>query len=247
MRVLFLSDVHLGAFSEAVQNELETALKSLIDLCIKEKIQIYLLGDLFDYWMEYPDFISPLGKSVLDRFEKYNSKCGPAYFITGNHDFWDRGHFADRGFIVEYEFLRKELFGKQFLLFHGDGLSAPKFELPRPCLHQFLRNPSFVRCYQNVFSGETGNHLMKVFSEFTRDDRNPDPGRLSRWARFFLDKTVVDYIITGHDHLPRMETFSTGTYINTGAFFRDRTLLLYTEEGPDLVSYSDGKLNAFTL
>lgn len=247
MRVLFLSDVHLGAFSEAVQNELEAALKSLIDLCIEEKIQIYLLGDLFDYWMEYPDFIPPLGKSVLDRLELYNSKCGPAYFITGNHDFWDQGHFTDRGFIVEYEFLKVELFSKQFLLFHGDGLSDLEFEISRPWLNQFLRNPSFVSGYQKVFSGAAGNHLMKVFSEFTREDGNPDTERLSSWAKSFLQKTDVDYIITGHDHLPRMETYSSGTYINTGAFFRDRTLLLYTEDGPNLVSYRDGNFRAFTL
>ncbi|TVQ66721.1 MAG: UDP-2,3-diacylglucosamine diphosphatase [Balneolaceae bacterium] len=245
MRYLFLSDIHLGAFSPANEYELQSDLLSIIDYCISESVKIYLLGDLFDYWMEYPDYVPPLGRAILDRFEKYNTQCGSATFITGNHDFWDFGHFSERGFEVEHEYLEISINGSRGLLFHGDGLSDPFFALPRPLLNHLLRAPEFVKLFQSVFAAETGNHLMKSFSDFTRNERSADTAKLSEWADFFLKKSDFDFIITGHDHVPRVETYSSGNYINTGAFFKYRTLAIYTEQGFELVTLENGTLRPF--
>lgn len=56
---LFISDVHLGAFDKATEKEIEDELIALINHCCEQKIKIYILGDLFDYWMEYPKKIHP--------------------------------------------------------------------------------------------------------------------------------------------------------------------------------------------
>lgn len=246
MRSLFLSDVHLGAFSTRTEEEVEADLLSLIEYCTSESVKMYLLGDLFDYWMEYPNYIPPLGRNLLDHFERYNSLCGPASFITGNHDYWDMGHFTERGFKVEYEYMQIELGSKKGLLLHGDGLSDPRFGFPRPRLNNLLRADWFVGLFQTIFPGATGNRLMKFFSDFTREENATDTARLSEWAETFLNESDFNFIVSGHDHVPRIEFFPSGTYINTGAFFKKRTALLYTEDGPQLVSTVDGTLRAFT-
>ena len=68
---VFISDVHLGAFSRDSNDNIGHELVALITHCKKEHIEINILGDLFDYWMEYPEkgFVPKLGKNVLDAFE----------------------------------------------------------------------------------------------------------------------------------------------------------------------------------
>ncbi|HBX66872.1 MAG TPA: hypothetical protein DEG32_12245, partial [Balneolaceae bacterium] len=136
-KYLFLSDVHLGAFSSETNRQIEEDLIALIQHCIDEEIKIHVLGDLFDYWMEYPEkgFVPDLGKRVLDAFERYNEAIEPALYITGNHDNWTFGHFKERGFEMEPNFRLLEIEDKRLLLMHGDGVAANKIDFPRAAFH----------------------------------------------------------------------------------------------------------------
>ncbi|TVR15900.1 MAG: hypothetical protein EA391_09395 [Balneolaceae bacterium] len=236
MQHIFLADVHLGAFREEKNKRLEKSLIHLIDYCETNSIQIHLLGDLFDYWMEYKNYTPPLGKRLLARFKEYNRTFN-SLFITGNHDFWTRGHFNDSGFRTEQEYSTLKLGGKNILLFHGDGLTNPEFNIPRPLLNSMIRKPWFVDLFQYILSGEAGNHFMKNFSEFTRDEEMI-PNRLSEWAEKFLDQSEFNVVITGHDHVPRIETFAGGLYINPGAYHHFGTLAFYTNNTFEIVIWN---------
>lgn len=239
---IFLSDVHLGANDSDQTKRLEHELIRLVDYCESEKIQIHILGDFFDYWMEFPDYIPDLGRSVLNRFEIYNRNMGNnTTYITGNHDYWTVSYFEELGFNVNHEYLKLQLDQSNLFLCHGDGLSDKRFRLRRPFLHRFIRHPKFVTFYKWVFPGKTGLQLMKSFSSFTRDENFIDPERLSNWAEFMLKKFSFDIIVSGHDHVPRVETFTGGTYINTGAFNHHRTVLKYTKGTFELVTWNDGE------
>lgn len=239
---VFLSDVHLGIHDEERTQKLENELIRLVDYCESHQIQIHILGDFFEYWMEFPDFIPNLGKAILNRFEHYNRVMdGKTTFITGNHDYWTVSHLEERGFNVHHEYVEIELDGKNLFLCHGDGLKDEKFQLPRPLMHRFIRHPKFVTFYKFLLSGKTGLHLMKAFSDFARDEDYINPKRLSDWAEMMLEKFPYDIIVSGHDHVPRVETFSNGTYINTGFFNQHRTVLKYTKGAFDLVTWNDGK------
>lgn len=240
MEQIFFSDVHLGAFSRKKNSLLENEIITLVRYCKKHSIQIHILGDLFDYWMECPDFIPELGKKLLDEFEQYNKNLR-ATFITGNHDYWTISHFSDRGFAVHSEELILSFGDKKILLFHGDGLANKNFGLPRPRLNHFLRNHLFVKAYQQIFSGKTANTIMKKFSDFTRDHENFSPERLSLWSKSFFKHNQMDYIITGHDHVPRVETFEYGTYLNCGAFYRDQTVVRYTNNRFEIVVWNGNR------
>lgn len=236
MHHIFLSDVHLGAFHEEKNQQLENSLIELVDHCQEQSIQIHLLGDLFDYWMEYKNYIPPIGEKLLNRFEIYNQQL-PATFITGNHDFWTYGHFAKLGFKTETEYVHIELDESSILMFHGDGLTDNIFSLPRPFLNNILRQKWFVDIFQFILRGKTGNHLMKHFSEFTRDEDDINPERLTDWAGNFLSSSEYNVIITGHDHVPRIETFTNGLYINPGAYHMYHSLIYYTNGAFKLVEW----------
>lgn len=241
---IFLSDVHLGAFSDEQNRHLESELIRLVDYCESNKIQIHILGDFFDYWMEFPDYIPDLGGAILDRFEKYNRVMGnQTTYITGNHDYWTVSHFEERGFRVEHEYIELDLDHKKTLLCHGDGFTEKRFQLSRPLLHRFLRDPKFITFYKSVLTGKTGIQLMKKFSSFTRDEEDIDTERLNKWAEFMLENFAYDVIISGHDHVPRKETFTGGTYINPGAFHSYKTVLKYTKGAFKIVTWVDDRNN----
>jgi UDP-2,3-diacylglucosamine hydrolase len=240
---IFFSDVHLGAFSTQENNQLENDVINLVEYCSRNAIQLHIVGDLFDYWMEFPGYVPELGKALLNKFEEYNTQI-QANYITGNHDHWTISHFTERGFKVYSDELVLTIGHNKTLLFHGDGLSDKRYELPHPVLNHVLRNRTFISFYRSLFSGKTGNHIMKKFSDFTRDSENLRPERLSTWSKSYLNKSDVDVIITGHDHIPRIETFNEGTYINCGAFYRDQTTARYTNNQFQLVLWNS-KLQQF--
>lgn len=244
-RYLFLSDAHLGGFSKEKNRKIEEDLIELVDYCLEQQIQIAVLGDLFDYWMEYPGSIPALGKKLLDRFEEYNSRMGRTIYITGNHDNWTRDHFEKRGFEVTGEQKMLSLGGKKIMLLHGDGLRHKRFNLPRPAIHRLLRNPKFIRLYQKLLPPRAGLTLMKYFSRLNRmleKNRNKQE-KLNKWAKTELEKTDTDVIICGHDHIPRVKKFDFGTFLNLGNFCHNRTVALYNNGSFCLVLWDEEKQN----
>lgn len=238
--VLFLCDVHLGAFPEAVNCSLEEDLLGLIDYAEKHHIRLVILGDLFDYWMEYPGFVPGLGRRLRERFRRYHHKMGAGLFVTGNHDYWTRHHFRDLGFDVEPEFRELKLGDKTGLLLHGDGLSDGKMDFPRPLLHRILRNDRFLTIYQRLLSPETGILCMHYFSKITRlRERYSNNGtaKLDHWVQQTLENTRFDFVICGHHHHERFVQSDSGMYINPGAWFRNHTLVLHSRQKFTLVNW----------
>lgn len=238
--ILFISDVHLGGFSKKENAAIEQDLIALIHYCARKNIRIAILGDLFDYWMEYPNYTPALGRKLLDCFEDFNRKMGPTLFITGNHDNWTREHLCERGFYLEHEQHISSINGYKVMLLHGDGLSDRSHNLPRPNLHRLIRNKYFLKLYQLLLPPKMGIAVMKYFSRFTRTLSGGECDQtLTGWARAKLESTDIDLIICGHDHIPRSKYFTFGTYINLGTFYRHRTMVLYNNGTPSLVFWSN--------
>lgn len=240
--VLFISDVHLGGFSHSENARIESELIQLIQYCRNSEIQIVVLGDLFDYWMEFPGHVPSLGRSLLDRFEAYNREWGATLYITGNHDYWTRGHLAGRGFHIISEYIKLSVDEKKIMLLHGDGLADASFDLRRPLLHRLLRHSDFITWYQRLLSPPLGLWIMKYFSRFNRwmDRHQNHEATLSGWARQQLRYSELDLIIAGHDHVPRRKQFSFGRYINIGTFYKHRTMAFYNNRRAELVYWQPG-------
>lgn len=236
---LFLSDVHLGAFSEQKEKEIEANLISLIDYSIKKKANLYVLGDLFDYWMEYPQkkFIPNIGNQVVEKFSEYNRLVKPVIYVTGNHDNWTFGYFSEQGFDVEPSYRILDIDLKKVLIMHGDGKFGERDDFFRPAFHLLLRNPIFVKLFQKIFPPSIGLGIMKNFSNLTRKRNHINPEPLNSHAGKILKKNDLDFVLCGHDHIPRVETFTDGTYINLGTFFKHHTLVRYINNEFKLVTW----------
>ena len=127
---------------------------------------------------------------------------------------------------------------KRLFVHHGDGLSDPGLEFPRPAMHRILRNNFFVKVYQTLLPPAAGIKLMQLFSNYSKRRAYCSTAVLDEWSEKFLNREPYDAVISGHDHQPRIFKFESGIYINTGSFFEHRTVGMYTSGRFELVVWN---------
>lgn len=237
--MLFLSDVHLGSPCVPTHRDLQNELVLLLNYCEKHEIKLVLLGDFFDYWMEYPRHHPPLGQTILEAFNQYHRRTGNrTLFITGNHDNWTGAYLPGLGFDLEHEYRILQTDAGKLLLLHGDGLGDARMRLPRPIMHRILRNAYFVSLYQKLFSPDSGIRLMKWYSSRSRKTKTRNDqeliqlqtGRyLEHWARQHMEEhPELLAVVCGHSHRPALCKTSNKFVVNTGSYLDHRSLGLYT-------------------
>ena len=118
MHTYFISDLHLtperpktiAAFLNFLRKEAKTAER------------LYILGDLFEYWIG-DDAAEKLGAAPLLKAMKEVSQSVDCYFMAGNRDFLVREQFTElTGFKILADETVVDLYGTPTLLLHGDSL-----------------------------------------------------------------------------------------------------------------------------
>lgn len=129
--IYFLSDAHLGSLAIERGWAHQKKLIDMLEMMSKDAVSIYMLGDMFDFWMEY--FISDPKKRQYHPFCKELRKLGKQgihiHMFTGNHDLWTFGGLGQlTGAEIHYEPCTILRYGKAIYLAHGDGLLPSNWE-----------------------------------------------------------------------------------------------------------------------
>ena len=228
---MLVADIHLGGFSKSKNREIEADFIQLLDYCRTYCTQLIILGDLFDYWMEYPNSRPVFAEATVNKLKELAQDGFPVLYITGNHDNWMRDFFSKNGIEIEHEYRLVTWDNQRVLLLHGDGLADPDWGRMRPKLHRFLRNPYFIDMYQKLLPELMGLWLMKWFSKISSIKPSRSSRiRLDEWCLRILDQDKTDVVVCGHHHYTRDINSSGKRYLNTGNFFNDRTLILYANK-----------------
>lgn len=119
-KVYFLSDVHLGSCAFDNDREREQKLVRWLTSIQDNASDIYLLGDIFDFWYEYK-YVIPKGfVRLLGKLAELSDKGVKLHFFIGNHDIWVRDYFEkELGMNVFLYDTVQEINGKRFYLAHG--------------------------------------------------------------------------------------------------------------------------------
>ena len=118
MHTYFLSDLHLTPSRPAVIEAFMAFLAG--DARSAEKV--YLLGDLFEYWIG-DDAAALLGADSLLTAMSHLASEVPCFFIAGNRDFLVGEEFsAQSGFDILADESVIDLYGTPTLILHGDSL-----------------------------------------------------------------------------------------------------------------------------
>ena len=129
--IYFLSDAHLGSLAIEKGWAHQKKLIDMLEEMSKDAASIYMLGDMFDFWMEY--FIHDKRKHQYAPFFKELRKLSKqgihVHIFTGNHDLWTFGGMAQLSYAeIHYEPCRILRYGKAIYLAHGDGLLPSNWE-----------------------------------------------------------------------------------------------------------------------
>lgn len=225
-KIYFASDLHLGTPDEVSSAAREKLFIRWLDEASKDASEIFIIGDIFDFWHEY-DTVIPKGFVRLQGKLAALTDAGiSVHIFTGNHDLWMFGYFEkELGVKVYREPIEREWNGKKFFIGHGDGLGPGdhgykfiKKVFSNPVC-QFLfkwLHPDLGVRLADYFSkksryGASGN--QKVLEEFKGEDKE----WLVQYAKQKLQTKHYDFFVFGHRHLPLDIALEGGAqYINTG-------------------------------
>ena len=129
MHTCFISDLHLTD----KRPEITRAFLAFLEGEARSAERLYLLGDLFEYWIG-DDAAQLLGaEPVLESMRQLAEKL-PCYFIAGNRDFLTGEQFSRMsGFEILPDETIIDLYGIPTLILHGDSLCTDDVE------HQHFR------------------------------------------------------------------------------------------------------------
>lgn len=224
-KIYFASDFHLGAPDYESGRERERKIVSWLDTIKHDAAEIFLLGDVFDFWFEYTTVI-PKGYIRLQGKLAELSDAGiKLYFFKGNHDMWIFDYFKkELNITIIHEELIIDRNGKRFFLHHGDGLgtgdSSYKF------LKRFFRSKFcqwlFARLHPNLGIGIANYWSGKSRIANSRKEGSLRQESEEQWSNalyYELQKKygAFDYLIMGHRHFPVDIKLNEKTrYINLG-------------------------------
>jgi UDP-2,3-diacylglucosamine hydrolase len=91
-KIYFLSDFHLGVPDHASSLVREKKVIQFLDIAKQDAEQIFIVGDLFDFWFEYKKVVPKGFVRILGKMAEITDSGIPIDFV-GNHDMWMNGYF----------------------------------------------------------------------------------------------------------------------------------------------------------
>jgi UDP-2,3-diacylglucosamine hydrolase len=122
-KIYFASDFHLGIPDHDSSLIREKKLVAWLEMARTDAAEIFLMGDLFDFWFEYRTAIPRGYARLLGKLAEITDTGIPVHLFRGNHDMWAFDYLTQELNIQLHrdpEF--REFSGKHFYLAHGDGL-----------------------------------------------------------------------------------------------------------------------------
>ena len=202
----FLSDFHLGARYFEEPRETERRVVDFLDSIKGDAKEVYLLGDILDYWFEYR-YVVPRGFTrFFGKIAELTDLGVKVYWFIGNHDIWIFDYLPNElGVEVIDGEVTKEIDGKVFFLAHGDGVGKQ----PRSfrMLRSLFRNRLCQKLYSAIhprwtipFALSWSNSSRKGDDEYP-EYKGEENEILEIFANDYLKSHKVDYFVFGHRHI----------------------------------------------
>lgn len=243
-KIYFASDQHLGAPDYLSSVAREKHFVKWLDEIKHDAAEIYLLGDLFDFWFEYHSVVPRGFTRVLGKISEITDAGIPVYFFMGNHDMWTFGYLEQEcGMVVYDQPIERVINGKKFYIAHGDGLGPGDYGYKKIKLlftHPFVQW-CFARIHPNLGTG-LANYLSRSSRSNTGTSDKIYLGDEKEWlvlhAKSILKSQYFDYFIFGHRHYPLQMDLTQGSqYINLGDWIVDFTFAVFDGDSIKLMHY----------
>jgi UDP-2,3-diacylglucosamine hydrolase len=243
-KIYFASDFHLGLRTGLKPVDREKRVVKWLDKIAPEAKEIYLLGDIFDFWWEYKLVVPKGFTRFLGTIAAITDSGIPVHLFSGNHDMWIGKYLIDEcGIIIHSAPVFVTFNGKKFYLAHGEGLGSK--DISYKILLSIFRNKPLQVLYSALHPsiGVGIGHRWSLNSRLGKGITLPFLGEeqedLIRHSKNILEIDNIDYFIYGHRHLAMTyqliqgaEIFFLGDWIQKGDFaeWNGKELILKTAD-----------------
>jgi UDP-2,3-diacylglucosamine hydrolase len=244
-KIFFLSDFHLGAPNPELSLIREKKIIQFLDQIKHEAEQIFIVGDLFDFWFEYKKVVPKGYVRILGKLAELTDSGIMIHFFVGNHDMWMNDYFQTELNIPVYHApVTFSFHGKKLLVGHGDGLGPG--DTGYKMVKKVFRN-RFSQWLFGVLPPYIGIGIADFFSRKSRAKTGQTDevflGEEKEWLIIYckevLQKEHFDYFIFGHRHLPiDFDLTDKSRYVNLGDWIKYNSYAVL-EDGTLSLKYYD--------
>lgn len=230
----FISDFHLGAPDREKSLVREKKIVRWLDLIKADVAEIFILGDVFDFWFEYSTVIPRGYVRLLGKLAELSDSGVQIHWFIGNHDMWIFDYIpTELNIDIIRQPIRRKIRNHTFYIGHGDGLGPGdhgyKFikKIFRAPISQWL----FARCHPNFGIG-LANYFSRSSRKTNQETDKVFLGKEEEWLAIYSEeecaKEYSDFFVFGHRHLPMaLKLDCGGTYFNIGDWITNFTYGIY--------------------
>ncbi len=207
--IYFVSDTHLGLnYGNKTPQQREKIFTNFLTSIEDKCSELFLVGDIFDFWFEWNKTIPKGFVRTLAQLQKMTEKGIPIHFLPGNHDLWIGNYLSQEiGLTLHQDHLLTTRQGKTLYIAHGDKLY--KHKGVSKLLETIFRSKAARYIGQRIIHPDTLCRFGQNWSQSNRkkhgDITHSFTGEDDYWvkvSRKMLETMDVDYFIYGHLHCP---------------------------------------------
>lgn len=245
-RIYFASDFHLGVPKGKATRDREQLIIDWLNVIEHDAHEIFLVGDIFDFWFEYKHAIPKGFARFQGKIAALVDKGIKVHFFTGNHDMWMFDYFSEElGVQMHRDPIEVKWNGKKLLIGHGDGLGPGdyKYKFIKRVFAAKWSQWCFARLHPNFGIG-LANFFSRKSRAATGDEDSVFLGENGEWlivyCKEYLQTKHQDFFIFGHRHLPMdIQLNPTSRYINLGEWFNYCTYGVFDGKEMQLLSFKE--------
>lgn len=210
-KIYFISDLHLGAGYFDNPREKEQKVVRWLDSIKADASELYLLGDILDYWYEYK-YVVPKGfVRFFGKIAELTDSGIKVHWFIGNHDIWIFDYLPNELSVdITDGSVVRDIMGKRFYLAHGDGVG--RHSLAFSFIRSLFRNRFCQILYASIhprwtipFANGWSHSSRKSHSEESKSVSLESSQRSAEGVFRFTEKyakehTDIDYFVYGHLH-----------------------------------------------
>lgn len=242
-KIYFASDFHLGTPNYKESLIREKKIVKWLDSIASDAQELFLLGDIFDFWFEFGKVIPKGYARLFGKLAQLSDSGIKIHYFKGNHDMWLHDYFQEEfGIVVWDDCLNLTVNKIKIFLSHGDGIG------PGDWHYKFLKSCFHNPFLQRVFSLFHPDLSLTVAYKWSRHSRKENSKKDEKFygmkerqiifSKEILKKEHYDYMMFGHRHLFLDMNIGENTrYINTGDWVSHNSYARFDGDKLDLTHF----------
>ena len=199
---LFISDLHLQPAHPATS----AAFFDFLERHARRAQQLYLLGDLFEFWAGDDDIGDPFHEQVVAALRKVSDGGTRVYWIGGNRDFLVSTGFAEAaGLTLLPETHVTEIGGQRLVLLHGDAQCTEDVKYMQ--FRAMVRQPAYQAQFMAMPLAQR-KAIIAGMRESSRTEQGAKSYEIMdvtpQAIGDVFTQTGTDVMIHGHTHRPAL-------------------------------------------